>query len=88
MPVNGTIWGLPAALSVRVTSACNVPVSIGANTTVIVQWSPGARVLGLMGQLFHWSKSLPLAPVMTILVMSKGTVPVFVNVTFCGAVRP
>ena len=42
MPVRLTVWGLPVALSVRVTAAVRVPLAVGVKVTLIVQLAPAA----------------------------------------------
>src|SRR5439155_1753126 len=45
LPVRLTFWGLPVALSVRVTVPVSVPVVAGLKTTLNVQLAPAASVL-------------------------------------------
>jgi hypothetical protein len=45
--------------------------------TLIEQLAAAARELG---QLFFWEKSAELAPVMAILVIASGTLPVLVSI--------
>jgi hypothetical protein len=40
VPVRLTVWGLFAALSVKVIAAVRVPVAVGVNVTLIVQLPP------------------------------------------------
>src|ERR1035437_3002720 len=67
-----------------VTSAFRVPEAVGEKTIVIEQWPPGGNAVGFIGQLLLSEKSPPSAPVMAMLVISKGAPPLFVNVTVCG----
>src|SRR5438094_229871 len=41
--VSGTLWGLPAALSVRVSDAVRLPAAVGVNVTLMVQLATAAR---------------------------------------------
>lgn len=67
-----------------VTEAVRVPVAVGLNVTLIVQFAPAAR---LAPQLFVWEKSPLFVPVMAIPEPLKVNValPVFVSVMFCEA---
>ena len=67
-----------------VTAAVSIPVSVGENTTVMVQWSPGAKVFGLLGQLSFSKKSRLLVPVTMMLVMLKGWSLMLVRMIVCG----
>jgi hypothetical protein len=49
-----------------------------------VQLPPAARVVGLRGQLVVWAKSPPLTPVVAIVVIVNGPVPVLVRVKTWG----
>src|SRR5208282_1131587 len=40
VPERPTVWGLPVALSVRVTAALRVPLVVGLKVTLIVHWVP------------------------------------------------
>ena len=44
VPVRPTLWGLPAALSLRVTAAVRVPLPVGVKVTLIVQLAPAATL--------------------------------------------
>ena len=88
VPDSGTIWGLPAALSVIVRFPLSGPVVAGVKVTLMVQVFPGAmldKVLGLMGQA--------VAPVLVsakpaeaaIELMVSGPVPLLVSVTGIAA---
>ncbi len=77
MPVSPTACGLPAALSVIVTSPVRLPVVVGVKVTLIVQLAAGATV---PPQVFVRSKS----PLATMLVMVNRALPALVKVTDCG----
>ena len=44
VPVRLTVWGLPVALSVRVTAALRTPLAVGVKVTLIVQLAPAATL--------------------------------------------
>ncbi len=44
VPVRLTVWGLPVALSVRVTAAARVPLAAGVKVTLMVQLAPAATI--------------------------------------------
>jgi hypothetical protein len=73
-----------AALSVIVTEALLAPVAVGSNVTLILQFEPAASVAGLCGHGLVCVKSALFAPVMAILVIASGALPVLVRVTICG----
>jgi putative effector of murein hydrolase LrgA (UPF0299 family) len=52
VPLNGTVCGLPGALSLMLTLAMRLPTAVGENVTEIVQVAFAASVAGLMGQVF------------------------------------
>jgi len=66
------------ALSVTVTEAVRVPVAVGLNLTLIVQPLPA---LSELPQVVVLGKSPLLAPVIAILVILSGALPVFLSVT-------
>ena len=78
VPVRLTVWGLPVALSVRVTAALRVPLAAGVKVTLIVQLAPAATELP---QLLVCAKSLGFAPVSARLEMLKAELPVLFSVT-------
>src|SRR2546423_662758 len=43
VPVRAALWGLPAALSVRVSDPVRVPAAVGVNVTLMVQLATAAR---------------------------------------------
>ena len=45
VPLNGIVWGVFGALSLRVTAPVRVPVAVGAKFTLIVQLAPAATEL-------------------------------------------
>jgi len=81
VPLNATLSGLSAALSVTVTLALRVPVAAGVKVTLMVHLAPAAKVLGLMGQVVAWAKSPELVPVTAMLLMVNGALPLLVKVT-------
>ena len=78
VPVRLTLWGLPVALSVRVTAAVRVPPAVGVKVTLVVQLAPAAT---LEAQLLVWAKSLALVPVSAMLGTLKAEFPVLFSVT-------
>jgi hypothetical protein len=83
-PLSATLWGEPAALSVMVMLALRLPVAVGENVTLSAQLAPAANVLGLSGQVFVWAKSPALGPLMAILEIVSGAVPLLVSMTVCA----
>src|SRR5947207_15154686 len=70
--------GLPKALSLTASVAVCVLVFCGVKVTLMVQLAFSARVAGLRGQLLVWVKRLlilPLASMLTMLVIDKCTLP-------------
>ena len=57
------------------------PVAPGAKDTLAVQAAPGARVAGLIGQLFVCLKPPALAPTKPMLEKVSGAGPALVMVT-------
>jgi hypothetical protein len=53
--------------------------------TVMVHCAPAARVLLLPGQVLVCANSVALVPVMAMLLMVRGPVPLLVSVTVCPA---
>jgi hypothetical protein len=82
VPLRLTVCGLPAALSVIVTSPVLGPSAVGVNRTLMVQLEPAARVAP---QVVVREKSLALAPVITMLEMVKTALPMFLTVTELAA---
>src|SRR4051794_22449648 len=80
VPASASWCGLPGALSVIVTLALRAPEAPGVNVTEIEQDAPAASVLGLIGQLFVWAKSLAFEPVTARPVIDSGALPTFVSV--------
>src|SRR5262245_22135019 len=62
--------------------ALSLPTVEGVNVKLIVQFAAGATELL---QVLVSAKSLPLVPVMVMLEMLSGALPVFESVTLCGA---
>lgn len=80
-PLRLTVWVLPATpllLSVMVSAPVRVPLAVGVKVTLIMQLAPAAR---LPPQLLVWAKS----PLVAMLEMVSGPVPVLERVTFCAA---
>lgn len=78
VPLTGTVWGEPDALSVRVKVPERVPVVVGVNVTVYTQEALGASVVP-HGEL-TWKSPLTVAE-----VILRVAVPVFVRVIVCPA---
>ena len=78
VPVRLTVCGLPAALSLTLSVALLVPLTVGENVTLMVQLAPWATELP---QLVVSAKSLLFDPVMAMLVMLKEDEPLLVSVT-------
>lgn len=51
LPLKATDCGLPGALSLILTLALRVPMTVGVKVTLMVQEALAANVLGLMGQV-------------------------------------
>src|SRR6267378_6356778 len=81
VPVNGTVCGLPPALSVIVSVPVRAPTAVGANVTLIMQFAPAAREAGSVPHVFVSTKSPEAATVLIVNVL----VPVFVRVTVFAA---
>jgi hypothetical protein len=77
VPVNGTVCGLPTALSETLTVADSAPIVEGAKFTVMVQ-----EAAGIIGdaQLFVWENIEGFVPVMVIPDMVRLAPPGFVSV--------
>src|SRR5262252_9069406 len=80
-PVTVTVWGLLAALLVKVREAASVPAARGVKVTVMVQLLVEAT---LVPQVFVWLKSVGFAPVKAMEVMLRVVRPVLVSVTVSG----
>jgi hypothetical protein len=76
MPLRLTLWGLPVALSVRVTAAVRVPPAAGVKITLILQLAPAAT---LEPQLLVSAKSPVLLPETAMLVTLKAALPELVK---------
>ena len=85
VPVSGTVWGLPPALSVTEMLAVRLPLALGLKLTESVQLAPAASVLGLIGQVFVWPKSAAFVPPSPIAVIVSAALPEFVRVTVWAA---
>lgn len=85
VPPRLTNCGEGLALSATDSDADRLPVAVGAKVTRIGHEFPALSVaLGPIGQLFVCAKSPALVPVMEILEIVSGPVPVFFSVTVCG----
>ena len=71
VPLNVTVWGLPAALSAMVSVPARAPVVVGSKKTLMAQREPAARLLpqglakpksddGLVATLVMLSAAVPL----------------------------
>ena len=78
VPVSGTLWGLPDALSATPTEPDRVPAAAGVKVTLMVQLAPGARELP---QVLVSAKS----PVIVIPEIASGAFPVFDSVALWAA---
>lgn len=77
MPVSGTDWGLPAALSAMDNEPVSVPAKVGLKITEIEQ-VPATAIEA--GQLLVWVKS----PNAVILLIVSGAEPELITVTTCA----
>lgn len=71
-------------MSVMVTDAVRIPVTVGVKVTLIVQLAFTARVELLAGHVFVCAKSPAFVPVRVMLEMVSGAVPELVRVTLCA----
>ena len=69
MPLRETVWGLAGALSVTESVPVSVPVVLGVNVTLIVQFAPEARLTPLQLSLS------PKSAVTAMLAMLNAVVP-------------
>jgi hypothetical protein len=74
VPVRGTLWGLPGALSATDMDPFRAPAAVGLNVTEMVQLALAATV---RPQVLLWLKS----PIAVMLLIVSATPPVLVNVT-------
>lgn len=82
MPLRATTCSDGVELSETESEAEREPVPVGENVTAIEQALPALSVAaGPMGQLFVCAKSRGFAPVIAMLEMVSGPVPVFCKVT-------
>jgi hypothetical protein len=58
---------------------------VGEKVTLSWQLAPPAKVLGEIGQLLLWLKSLLLAPAIPMVVIVRLAVPLLLTVTVCAA---
>ena len=73
MPVSGTLWGLPDALSATLTEPERVPAAAGVKVTLIEQLAPAASVVP---HVFVSAKS----PLLVMLAIPITSLPVFESV--------
>ncbi len=88
VPVNGTVCGLPPALSVTVSVPVRAPTAVGANVTLIVQvFDPAVagNVAGLIGQAPAPVLVAAKSPEAAIELIVNALVPVLVRVTVFAA---
>ena len=85
VPPSATDCGLSDALSVKVKLALRAPFAPGVKVTLMVQELPAASVLLPLGQVFVCAKSDAFVPLMVILLILNGVVPLLVSVTACAA---
>jgi hypothetical protein len=77
VPVSPRDWGLPAALSVMLTDAARLPLTVGSKVTLIVQLVPAATELP---HVLVSAKSPGLAPVRPMLERLTAALPPLVRV--------
>src|SRR5579859_1705224 len=82
VPETRTFCGLPAALSVTVTFAVRAPITVGTNTTLIVQFAPAATDVP---QLLVCVKSAAFGCVIVMVPIFNVALPVLVSVNAIGA---
>lgn len=83
VPVNGTACGLDPALSATDTLALRVPVAVGVNVTVMVQFFFGATEVP---HVFVCAKSVGFVPVIVMPVMAIAVPPLaLLMVMVCAA---
>lgn len=83
VPCNGTLCGLPVALSVNVRVASRIPATVGLKVTETVQVVPAVSDDGHV--LVEMAKSPGSLPVMATLVMDAAVAPVFLTVVLTAA---
>jgi hypothetical protein len=74
-----TVCGEPLALSATLTDALSEPNAVGVKVTVMAQEAPAARLAPQVGAGVG-EKDVMFGPVMEILLIVRGAVPVFFNV--------
>ena len=82
VPAMETVWGEPAALSVKFKEAERAPDAAGVNTRLTPQLALAAKV---EPQVLVMAKSEAFAPVSTMLEMLSTPMPLLVRVTVKGA---
>lgn len=81
VPTNPKLCGLAGASSVTVTEAILLPAAAGVKIRLMVQLALAASVTLLAGQLFVCAKSALFVPMIPMLEMASGALPMFVSVT-------
>ena len=81
VPVNGTVFDVAGAATFTFTVAVLLPLELGRNVTLTVQFAPGAREAGHRLFWLNWFAFAPPSPMELIV---SGAVPVLVTVTTCA----
>jgi hypothetical protein len=84
-PVNGTVCGLPLALSVIVSVPTRAPNAVGVKVTLIVQFAAVDKVAGLTGHAVALVLVAAKSPEAEIELIVRAAFPVFVRVTVFAA---
>jgi hypothetical protein len=84
VPDSATAWGLPEALSVIESVAARAPIAAGVNVTLMVHFALAASVAFAAGHVFVCEKSPLFVPLIAMLEIVSGAVPLFVSVTLCA----
>jgi hypothetical protein len=85
VPVRLTVCGLPAASSVTSSIPARTPTAVGVNLTVMAHVPFAASVAGLTGHVLVCPKSPGFTPLIPMLLIVSGTLPLLVSVTTCPA---
>src|SRR5437588_529311 len=84
-PLSATVCGLPAALSPSDSVPVRAPKAVGVKVTLMVQFPPAAKVVGLVGQALAPVLVAAKSPEAANELIVKAAAPVFVSVTVIGA---
>ena len=76
MPLIGIDWDSAGAAAATFSDAERGPDAAGVNVTLAVQPAPIAMVAGNVPQVWVMEKSAALVPLIPILLMTSGAVPV------------